>query len=95
MRWDELRCSMRGMEGSFDGGEDSLQAAKLTVMVESQMEWLDPTAADDRLGVDGGRGKDIWQALQGTGEVGRREGVKQKCRCVLVLSSIGIWRNMP
>ena len=78
MRWDELHCSNREMEGSFDGGEDSLQAAKLmTVRVESQMEWFDQTAADDRLSGDGGIGKDIWQALQGTEEAGRRAGVKQ------------------
>ena len=79
------------MEGSFDVGEDSLQAVKLTVKVELQMEWLAPAAAEQPSG-DGGRGRGTWQALQGTEEAGRRATVK---RCLLVSSSLGISSNLP
>ena len=79
------------MEGSSDVEEDSLQAAKLTVMVESQMEWLDPAAAD-RVSWDAGTRRGTWQALQGTEEAGRRATVKQ---CLLVSSSLGISSSLP
>ena len=82
------------MEGSFDVEEDSSQAAKLTVRVELQMEWLAPAAAD-RVSGGAGRGKDTWQALQETEEAGRRAGVRQDGRCLLVLSSLSIWSNLP
>ena len=78
------------MERSSDEEEDSSQAAKLTVRVESQMEWLDPAAAD-QMSWDAGRGRGTWQALQGTVEAGRRAAVKQ---CLLVSSSLGIWSNL-
>ena len=79
------------MEGSSDEEADSSQAAKLTVRVESQMEWLDPAAAD-RVSWDAGTRRGTWQALQGTEEAGRRATVK---RCLLVLSSLGISSNLP
>ena len=66
------------MEGSFDVGEDSSQAAELmTERVVLRMEWLVP--ADHWLSEDEvGRGKGTWQALQETeGEGGRAAGVKQ------------------
>ena len=81
------------MEGSFDVEEDSSQVAKLTVRVELQMEWLAQAAADQPSG-DGGRERGTWQALQGTGEAGRRAEVKQDGRGLLVSSSLGIWSNL-
>ena len=81
------------MEGSFDVEEDSSQAAKLSVRVESQREWLDRAAAD-RVSGDVGRGRGTWQALQETEEAERRAGVKQDARCLLVSSSLGIWSNL-
>ena len=79
------------MERSSDEEEDSSQAAKLTVRVKSQMEWLDPAAAD-QLSWDAGTRRGTWQALQGTEEAGRRAAVKQ---CLLVSSSLGISSSLP
>ena len=83
------------MEGSFDVEEGSSQAAELMMgRVVLRMEWL--VQADQWKSVDGGRGKDTWQALQETEEeAGRAAGVKQDGRCLLVLSSLEIWSNSP
>ena len=85
------------MEGSFDVGEDSSQAAQLmmTGRVVLRMEWLVP--ADHWLSADEvGRGKGTLRALQETeGEVERAAGVKQDGSCLLVSSLLGISNNLP
>ena len=75
------------MEGSFDVEGDS---SELMVMVGLPMEWLVPAG---RLTGDGGKGKGTWQALQEREEAGRA-GVRRDGRCLLVSSSLGIWRNL-
>ena len=80
------------MEGSFDEVMDSSQAAKLMMgRVVLRMEWLVPL--DQWLSVDGGRGRDTWQALQETEEVADERAAGG--RCLLVSSSLGIWSNSP
>ena len=79
------------MEGSFDEVMDSSQAAKRMMgRVVLRMEWLVPL--DQWLSVDGGRGRDTWQALQETGE---EAGRAAEGRCLLVSSSLGISSNLP